>query len=133
MVSLSVQKRVKRTTKITLANGWTIHLAKTHDLPSALRQWWHHNFFVGSIEGAKCDSEGQKSKNLPKVGDFGHLFLRGGGARGAEPPTGGRQIPPCPLPLDAATALRCSSQCKVRGDRDSVKWLQESKMQSIAI
>ena len=39
-------------------------------------------FFVGGIEGAKCNSEGQKSKNLLKMADFGHFFLLTGGASG---------------------------------------------------
>ena len=38
------------------------------------QQWWHQNFFVGGTEGAKCISEGQKSKNLPKMADFYHFF-----------------------------------------------------------
>ena len=52
-------------------------------------QWWHQKFFVGGIEGAKCDSEGQKSKNLPKMADFGHFFLLTGVQVDAESPTGG--------------------------------------------
>ena len=62
------------------------------------------NFFVeGDIEGAKCDSEGEKSKNLPKMADFDHFFLLTG-ERGdrASDSGGGGQMPPMP-PLDAAT------------------------------
>ena len=79
--------------------------------------WWHvmpvaapEIFLWGGIEGAKCNSEGVKIKNLPKMADFGHFFLDGGGKWGAEPPTGGK----CPhAPLDAATAWHVTFDSKL--------------------
>ena len=55
--------------------------------------------FCGGHRGAKCVSEGKKSKDLQKVADFDNFFL---GGVGTEPPTGGNA--PIPL-LDAATAV----------------------------
>ena len=31
-------------------------------------QWWHQKFFVGGIEGAKCNSEGAKIKKFAENG-----------------------------------------------------------------
>ena len=60
------------------------------------------NFFVGGIEGEKCDSEGAKNPKFAKNGWFWPFFSSDwGGKWGAEPPTGGH-LPPMP-PLDAAT------------------------------
>ena len=61
------------------------------------------NFFVGSIEGAKHDSEGAKIQKFAENGWFCTLILAifffwlgGGASGGAEAPTGGGQIPSCP-------------------------------------
>ena len=60
-------------------------------------QWRHQKFFLWEgIGGQDAITRGQKSKNLQKMVDFGHLFLLTGG-RGTEPPMGG--MPPCPPPL----------------------------------
>ena len=61
-------------------------------------QWRHQKFFCGggASRGQNAILRGQKSKNLPKMADFGHFFLLTGGKwGGAEPPTGGH-FPPCP-------------------------------------
>ena len=74
--------------------------------------WWHQNFFVGGIEGAKCISEGAKIQNFAKkkkMAEFDHFFLLmgrgqvgegqslqlGGGGGGANAP-----IPPLMPPLN---------------------------------
>ena len=57
-------------------------------------------FLWGASRGQNAILRGQKSKNLPKMGDFGHFFLLTGGKWGAEPPTWGPHAP-----LDAATVI----------------------------
>ena len=58
----------------------------------------------GASRGQNAILRGQKSKNLPKMTDFGHFFSSDWGASGGgEPPTGGGGIFPH-APLDAATA-----------------------------
>ena len=66
------------------------------------------NFFVGGASrGQNAIPRGQKSKNLPKMADFGHFFLlTGGGASGGKSLRLGGHLPPCPPPLDAATESR---------------------------
>ena len=61
-------------------------------------------FLWEASRGQNAILRGQKSKNLPKMADFGHFFLLTGGQVGAEPPTGVGICPPCPL--DATTAFR---------------------------
>ena len=67
------------------------------------------NFFVGGIEGAKCNSEGAKIQKFTKNGWFWPFFLLTEGKVGAEPPRGGGQIPhPPPPPLiPALPGCRC--------------------------
>ena len=43
------------------------------------------NFLWEASREAKCDSEGAKSKNLPKMADFGHFSSDGG-------PSGGQSL-----------------------------------------
>ena len=60
------------------------------------------NFFVGASRGKNAILRGQKSKNLPKMADFGHFFLLTGGASGGGQSLQLGAFAPCP-PLDAAT------------------------------
>ena len=50
-------------------------------------------FFVAGIEGAKCDSEGQKLKKIAKNSWFWPFSFDWGWV-GEEPPTGGKAPPP---------------------------------------
>ena len=52
-----------------------------------------NRIFCGGLRGQNTILRGQKSKNLPKVADFGHFFLLTGGGQGGEPPTGGGNAP----------------------------------------
>ena len=60
-------------------------------------QWRHQNFSVGASRRQNVILRGQKSKNLPKMADFGIFFFWQGGkwGGGAEPLTGG-QYPHAP-------------------------------------
>ena len=54
------------------------------------------NFFVGGIEGAKCDSEGAKIQKFAEKAYFGHFFSSDWGVSGGtEHLTGGANAP-CP-------------------------------------
>ena len=63
--------------------------------------------FLGGIEGAKCDSEGQKSKNLPTIADFGLFFLWQGVSGGRASDWGKSPHAPTPLmpPLGVAIII----------------------------
>ena len=61
--------------------------------------------FCGGIEGAKCDSEGKKSKNLKKMADFGHFFSSDWGGKWGEPPTEGNAPLMPPLPPKPSQAM----------------------------
>ena len=55
-------------------------------------------FEGGASRGQNAILRGEKSKNLPKMADFGQIFLLTGGQVGeAEPPTGGANAPSPPL------------------------------------
>ena len=60
------------------------------------------NFSVGGIEGKNAILRGQKSKNLPKMTDFGHVFPSDWGQVGGGRASDWGVFAPH-APLDAAT------------------------------
>ena len=53
-------------------------------------------FLWGASRGQNAILRGQKSKNLPKMADFGHFFLLTGGQVGGQSLWLGGICPPCP-------------------------------------
>ena len=65
-------------------------------------QWRHQNFFVGGIEGAKCDSEGANIQKFAKNSLFWPFFLLTGGQVGGSRASdcgGNVRMPPRMPPL----------------------------------
>ena len=96
-----------------------------------MKQWRHQKFFVGSIEGAKCDSEGAKIQKYAQNMLILVIFSSdwgGGGKWGQSLWRGGGMPPFSPPPLDAATEMKSpdeeSVHCKNSGVNLTPEFLQ---------
>ena len=101
-------------------------------LPKGISSGGTRNFFVGGIEGAKCDSEGAKIKKYAENGWFWPFFSSDwGGKWGAGPLTFTPHAPPPWCHHWAALARTCSWNHRCIWVHKKQLWVLASKFMRI--